>query len=162
MPAQLKLRGNAGKNRVSIIDDEDFDRCNKKVWLLSGKYVYTRLNGKRVPLQSFILSAPDGCLVDHINLDPLDNRKHNLRMCTVQQNNKNRGITRNNTSGYKGVTIRRNRKQQRYVARIYVDKVEINLGVYDTPLDAALAYDKASAKYHGEFGRPNFQGVDNE
>jgi hypothetical protein len=43
--------------------------------------------------------------VDHINQDRLDNRLENLRWVTHKDNGRNRGMSKNNTSGYEGVSF---------------------------------------------------------
>ena len=55
-------------------------------------YSFTRAEGRRrdVALHRFLLSAPEGKVVDHINHDPLDNRKANLRLLTKAENMQNR------------------------------------------------------------------------
>jgi len=52
-------------------------------------------------------TGPDGkaIVVDHINLNPCDNRRANLRIATVRGNCTNVGLKRTNTSGYKGVCM---------------------------------------------------------
>jgi hypothetical protein len=91
--------------------------------------------------------------VDHISMDKLDNRKANLRVCSTAENQCNRGLQRNNTSGLKGVTYyKANRK---WGSSINKNKKKHFLGLFDTPEEAAEAYREASIELHGEYGRFN-------
>lgn len=107
--------------------------------------------GKRkiLLLHREIMKAPPGLCVDHINGDPLDNRRANLRLCTHAQNMKNRRLHRNNTSGFKGVWRRRNR----WRAEIKVEGQRISLGTFATIEEAAAAYAEGAHRFHGEFAR---------
>tara|TARA_R100000655_G_C2916658_1_gene181531 strand:+ start:107 stop:664 length:558 start_codon:yes stop_codon:yes gene_type:complete len=91
-------------------------------------------------------------VVDHINGNRFDNSINNLRLATIAENNRNRTIGANNTSGFKGVYMTR-LKNKPYCARINVDGVDKYLGAFKTKGDAALAYEKASIEYHKEFRR---------
>lgn len=92
-------------------------------------------------------------VVDHINGVKTDNRFENLRECTQAQNSRNQRRAKSNRSGYKGVYwYSRNR---RWVASIRLDRKLIHLGYFDSPIDAAYAYNEASLKYHGVYGRPS-------
>jgi len=93
--------------------------------------------------------------VDHVNRNGLDNRRSNLRPATAAQNQMNRGIPRNNTTGFKGV-YRDRLNRLKWRARIQADGRRIGLGTFATPLEAALAYDAAALHYYAEFARPNF------
>lgn len=86
---------------------------------------------------------------DHINRNRLDNRRCNLRPVTLSQNNCNRGIPSNNTSGYKGVWFDKCRGKWR--GDIRVSGKKISLGYHDDPKEAVKAYNEAALKYHGEF-----------
>ena len=137
-----------------IIDDEDFERVSAINWrLISNVYfgIGKRINGKYkiIRLHRFIIDAPEGYEVDHVNCNTLDNRKTNLRLCTRTQNSRNRLKNKNNSSGYKGVTRDRNR----WRAMIIAENKRVVLGIYETKEEAYKAYCEASKKFHGEFGR---------
>lgn len=94
--------------------------------------------------------------VDHINGDPMDNRRRNLRVCTHQQNCFNQKRKRTNTTGFTGVSF--SKRSCRYEAYIHRDARKIYLGLYDSPEDAARVRDAAAQVYHGEYARLNFAG----
>lgn len=87
--------------------------------------------------------------VDHINCDALDNRIANLRLATKQQNMCNRGATKSNKSGFKGVWKCNNK----YRARIMWNGEQVNLGYFKTPEEANEAYAAAAIRLHGEFAK---------
>jgi hypothetical protein len=111
-------------------------------------------DGKRqtVFMHRAIMSAPDGMEVDHIDGNGLDNRRStNLRLATRSQNQHNQGISRANTSGFKGVTWSERHKKWRVL--IAINSKLKHLGYFTEKNLAAAAYAKASAELHGEFGR---------
>jgi hypothetical protein len=59
------------------------------------------------------MSAPPSKVVDHKNGDTLCNKRRNLRIVTVAENNQNLKIRRNNVSGYRGVCWRADAKKWR-------------------------------------------------
>ena len=93
-------------------------------------------------------------IVDHINRNPLDNRRANLRIVTKSQNNMNRSGRRGTSSKYKGVSWSKTINCWR--AMISVNKKGIFLGRFDSETEAAKAYDEAAKKYHGEYAYLNF------
>lgn len=91
---------------------------------------------------------------DHKDRNGLNNHRENLRPANDSQNQGNVGIQTNNTSGFKGVSFRRDRAK--WIAYIRVDRKRIHLGYFDDPIEAALAYDVAALKHFGEFAALNF------
>jgi hypothetical protein len=142
---------------LATVDDEDYERVRLHRWnAVSNSYgkLYVR-SPQGVYLHRFIVDAPHGLQVDHINGDVFDNRRSNLRLCTHGQNQCNRGMTQANTSGFKGV-FRATWCKDKWVARIKSGGRITHLGSFGTPEDAARAYDAAAKSMHGDFARTNF------
>ena len=104
-----------------------------------------------IKMHRLILGCPDGFFVDHKDGNGLNNRRSNLRIATVAENNRNSKFRKNNTSGYKGVSF--HKSSGKWHAVIWVDSKPIFLGAYNSPELAHIAYVKASYEIHGEFGR---------
>jgi hypothetical protein len=83
--------------------------------------------------------------VDHINGVKTDNRFCNLRLASWGENQHNRGLQRNNKSGFMGVAKQSNGKWR---AGIRARGKSLNLGTFDHPLDAHLAYLAAKSRLH--------------
>jgi len=98
--------------------------------------------------------------VDHINGNTLDNRRINLRVCTIRQNvlNSKAYKDKSNTSKYKGVYIATGCKGY----SVSVGIGNLKRAVYATNIEdeklAALVYDKIAKQYFGEYAWTNEQG----
>lgn len=142
--------------RTVIIDDEDFDLIKDcKVHIHPGKQThYARCffaGGKRKYLHRLVKPTPDGMFIDHINSNGLDNRKSNLRICSIKENSRKQSKQSRETKfKYKGVTHREGLSKP-FRSHIYVDGKWIDLGYYKTLEEAALVYNEAAVKYFGEF-----------
>jgi len=90
-------------------------------------------------------------LVDHKNLDGLDDRWENLREATKSQNAANTEISKRNTTGFKGVSFCK--KAKRYRATIRDGSRQRWLGYYDTAEAAHAAYCAAAIEIFGSFAR---------
>lgn len=143
--------------KTVLIDEDDVIRVAGLKWHLARRpngvfYVKSHPHEDvTIRMHRMILQAPDGVLVDHWNLNGLDNRKANLRLCTKQQNTWNVPMRRDNTSGLKGaIWHSRIRKWQ---ANYNLMGRKIHIGYFETPEEAHAAYVAALAPMRGEFLR---------
>ena len=97
------------------------------------------------------VELPDGIVPDHRDGDPWNNKWSNLRLATHSQNQCNRALQQNNTSGFSGV--RWLARLGKWNARIVIRGREIYLGLHETKGMAAVARAKATLRYHGQFSR---------
>ena len=105
---------------------------------------------KKYTLSRLIMRAPKGMVVDHINGDSLDNRRKNLRVCTNQQNLRNRrGAMKNNTLGILGVQKVKNRNL--YLSVLYINGEKVHNKTHKTIEEAVKERIKAEKKYFGKF-----------
>jgi hypothetical protein len=103
----------------------------------------------------YLMDAPVGTEVDHINGNTLDNRRSiNLRLSDHRRNSGNRGPNSNNTSGFKGVSF--DKESGKYSANIRDHGKQKKLGRFPTAELAARAYDRAAVEVFGEFAWLNF------
>jgi hypothetical protein len=154
MTAEIPLR-NGG---VALADDDDaplllqfkWYTCRKK---LTGRTyaVAARIDGKVVLMHRVVmgLGAGRSIMVDHVNGNPTDNRKSNLRLATNAENLRNRKRHSNNKSGFKGVS----REGNRWCASIKFCRRKYRLGSFPTPEMAHAAYCAKARELHGEFAR---------
>ncbi len=83
--------------------------------------------------------------IDHINQIKTDNRISNLRQVTQTENNKNKSIMKNNTSGQCGVVW--HKKSSKWQSQIVVNKKNIYLGLFKKYSDAVDARKNAEVVY---------------
>lgn len=152
------------KGYLAKVDDEDYDRINQYKWCVFGEdhhpYAERRIKtekGSHLQLMHrLVVNAPKGMVVDHINHNGLDNRKENLRICTDRENrlNSRKYNYKNSYSKYRGVTW--DKKRNKWVAQIMCNRKNYNLGVFDTQIEAAMAYDVKAVELHGQYAGLNF------
>jgi len=150
--AEIILYDVKGNERARcIIDVEDVEKVKGYKWHLQHGYVSTYQKSGDISIQHIILGIkPDRKrMVDHRDRNKLNNRKFNFRVCTNTENTRNRTKPKTNTSGYKGIFWRKERK--RWVVRISANKKEIYIGYFKDKIEAAMAYNRAAIKHHGEF-----------
>jgi hypothetical protein len=146
----------------AIVDDADFEHLNQWKWHAERhkKTIYARrCNAKsesprRLSMHREVLGAPVGIGIDHKDGNGLNNQRSNLRPATDAENNRNRAIQRNNTSGYVGVVWHKG--HNRWRAKIKVDGKNIHITENADIMKAVRARDTAAIKYFGEFAKLNF------
>lgn len=146
------------------IDREDLERVNTHSWRVTkgttGRIrvvtsIRTPKGVRQLTLGKFLMNPPAGKQVYPRRFnDGLDYRKSNLIVCTLQERQRLLPKMRTNTSsGYRGVSY--SKSEGRWRAGIEVEGRSINLGLYDTEDEAALAYNEAARKHFGELAYQN-------
>lgn len=147
-----------GPDHCALIDCADVALVTEHEWTpwMDGRRVYARtsINRKHMAMHRLIMAAPRDRQIDHKNHNGLDNRRENLRECTNQQNRFNSRHRLDAVSRFKGVSF--HRAGARWQATIGIDSKLIHLGLFDAERDAAIAYDYAARRLHGEFACLNF------
>jgi hypothetical protein len=145
-------------NIFALVDDEDYERLNKYKWYaMKGDntlYVVRAINVKgmkqlKLMMHREVMRYVGNRIIDHRNLNGLDNQKLNLRLCTPSQNAMNAPKRGRNKSGYKGVS--KHPANNMWVASICKDYKIRYLGSYKNKIDASEAYNQAAKMSHGEF-----------
>jgi HNH endonuclease len=139
------------KNTQVIIDEDRFHELIKYPWYITKKKAITSEYGI---LSRIVLNYTGDLIVDHINNNPADNRRENLRIVTPQQNSMNKSSAKNSSSQYLGVAW--DSESKKWKASIYAHKKQINLGRFHDEIEAAKTRDIATKKYFGEYGNLNF------
>lgn len=150
------------RGKAALVDDVDFPTLCQFRWFLHVKKRKTfpdvfyavrygrNSKGKSATifLHRQIMQPANGFQVDHIDHDGLNNQRVNLRVCTASQNGQNRRVRSRDLP--RGVSF--HKWSKKFQARIHVNGKRAWLGLFQSPNDAAAAYNAASHKYHGEFG----------
>lgn len=146
---------------VAVVDDSDYRHLvgfkwhamvrqyKEKTWV----YARRRSGDRYVYMHRVILGLKNGEFGDHLDGDTLNNRRANLRKCSHSENMRNR--TRHRRSAifkHKGTS----RDGNRWRATIVVGGKRTRLGSFPSEHEAAIAYDAAAKRLHGNFARLNF------
>ena len=129
----------AGKEALTAINRKKSGQISRLDGKLLNKDYYTH----RIAWLIYYGEWPKN-QIDHINQDPTDNRIENLRDVTQAENQKNRTLYNNNTTGYLGVS----KHHGKYRARIRINNIDKHLGYYDTVEEAAAVRAVASINYN--------------
>lgn len=160
MPKLIKL----SQNKYTIVDDEDYEYLNQWKWhvqknretFYAVRNSAPREDGTRtqIRMHRLIMGLTNSeILCDHKDHNGLNNKKVNLRTATVAQNNYNSTPRKNSTSKYLGVNWKCSNKK--WVAQIRHNGVKVYLGIFESEIDAAVAYNRAAIKLFGEYANLN-------
>lgn len=148
---QIQLHGKNGNGKYALVDEEDFPILNRYRWNFWHGAVLRTFHEHGIVhvwyMHRIIMNPRSNKEVDHINGNPLDNRKENLRILTHQENLWNMKMRKTNKSGYVGVKEIKNRKGIRYKATLKINEKFRTLGYYNTPEEATAKRDEAIARY---------------
>ena len=138
------------KNQFALVDDEDFDFLNQWKWYYTSHGYAAK---DKLYMHRLIMNSPKNKFIDHADTNRLNNQRENLRLCDNRQNHMNGKKHRDNKSGFKGVVFI---KDNYYTARIKANGKIVYLGIYTSPIPAAMAYDAVAIKMFGKYARCNF------
>lgn len=147
------------KDKSALIDSSDWKNVSGYTWHYANPGIAATHNPRgskqRLTLMHrLIMNAPPELDVDHINGDALDNRRCNLRLCTMSQNCMNKKKTTKPTSSkYKGVSW--NKKSKKWVVFIQGKGNRKYIGSFTDENAAAAAYNHAAKEAFGDFARLN-------
>lgn len=135
------------------MDKEGLEEVLKNPWFIGGNGYVTsarmRTGETRIYLHRMLLNASEEDVVDHIDRNPLNNRRSNLRITTQSRNMMNSTISSDNTSGTKGISF--DKKLEKWHAYISKDKKRIHLGYFYCLEDAIKARESAEKEHHGQY-----------
>ena len=143
---------------MALIDEADYDSirhwkwssCRKRHTFVVYRGVLQDGRQRRIYLSRFITQTAPALFVDHKNGDGLDNRRENLRLCRIVENNRNRQrMQSTNTSGFRGVWYQK--QNGNWCASMSVNNRHVHIGSFPTPEEAAAAFREAATKQYGEF-----------
>lgn len=131
----------------AMIDEQDVSLVKKYKWFSNTvfknsekeytypcAYPYGAATGS-VYLHRFLMSPKKGDVIDHLNGNTLDNRRSNMRICSLRENNCNKSIHRS------GKLVGANKtKYGNYWAKIRINGKDKYLGVFKTEHEAHQAY----------------------
>ena len=142
------------RGKYAIVDNKYYKKISQLNWhyhSMGYACYHSRINKKyyMVLMHRLIMNTPQGMDTDHINGNGLDNRQSNLRICTHSQNHMNQRLSSKNTSGFKGVTWKKDSNKWKAYIKIY--KKQIHLGHFKNKIDAAKAYNQKAVELFGEF-----------
>jgi hypothetical protein len=149
------------QGQVALVDDEDYEKLSSYKWYANkrGSTYYAMRNSKSKPrtviyMHRFVLGLKErDVLCDHKDLNGLNNQKYNLRTATHSENLCNRNSRKNSSSKYLGVSLSKNKNKWR--CHVVKNGSTAYLGYFENEIDAALAYNEAAQKVHGEFTNLN-------
>lgn len=145
---------NSEKEMVTDVDIWEKGACNYCWYYSPGGYAVAGLRNprKKIYFHNYAFpECPNGLVCDHIDGNPLNNVRDNIRFVTQGQNCKNHKRNTRNKSGCAGVSW--NKKRKRWESKITVDGRKIHIGYFLSKEDAVAARKQAEIKYFGEYRR---------
>lgn len=157
MPSAIELPLTTGG--FTLIDPEDYEWAKDWKWFLNNTGYVCRTQHpehRAVFLHRLIDKTPEGLKTDHINGNPKDNRRCNLRHVNWHQSAWNTSQHGKHSSQFKGVhLIRRPGRNPKWCSQITVNGEVRSLGYFVDEKEAARAYDRAAKRFFGEYARLN-------
>jgi hypothetical protein len=127
--------GYTSKGEEFYFDLEDYNKIKDYCWIYTKSgYVVTRNNKETIYFHKYVMNTSNELEVDHINRIKSDNRKLNLRPCTIKLNSQNKSLGTNNKSGIIGVYFCNTKN--RWVAKIKLNRKTVKSKYFKNKDDA--------------------------
>lgn len=140
------------KGEEILVDDDKYFDLRKYTWSLNVKgYALAGVSSKNTTMHRYLLNAPFGIKVDHINNNRIDNRVHNLRFVDDSTNSHNSIKRSGTTSKYIGV----HKNGNKFYAEIKKNHQRYSLGSFSSEIEAAYARDKKAIELYGDCAKLN-------
>lgn len=137
------LRIELTKGKHAIADRIDYDLLKNKGWVYNGwGYASATINYKVTTMHQFLMGKKPPLIIDHINKNPLDNRRSNLRFTT-------RSINCLNSDKWKGYSF--SKEKRKFIVNIKAGRKCYYLGAYKTETEAKLVADRFRKRVCSEF-----------
>lgn len=140
-----------------LVDAVHYEWLNQYKWTArqAGRtwYAHRHRKGGSISMHREIMRPGPGLVVDHIDRNGLHNRESNLRVCTPAENQRNRPAV-GGSSQYKGVSY--DKEHKKWEAGIHINGRRIHIGLFESEIEAARAYDRVARELFGEFAYLNF------
>ena len=152
----IEMKGDGGR---CLVDADDYPLVENLNWYSRGgkrggsyatAFTHAAQGRKCVLMHRIILGAKPGEFVDHINNDPLDNRRANIRICT-QSENAQRKVIPVRSSGFLGVE----KQGDSYRARVTKSRKIVFSKNFPSAREAAENYDRVVTETYGPLARTN-------
>lgn len=134
------------RNKVALVDDDDFEHVNAIKWYCTSNGYAAHKNGRKyVLMHRFIMGVEKLDEIDHINRDKLDNRKNNLRIAPRRINllNRKRSGGSRKSKYPKGVYKQAVACKKPYYVRITIDYKQRYFGSFATLKEATTVANNA-------------------
>ncbi len=150
------------QGQYALVDAENYEWLQHFKWCANRSrkrfYAHCKIGRATIAMHRLLMNTPEGKVTDHKDGNSLNNCRCSLRNCTAEQNARNRCKKCTNSCEYKGVW--QNKKTGKFHAGICFQRKPIHLGVFDTAVEAARAYDRKALELFHEFARLNFPRED--
>lgn len=143
----------------AYVDADDVPLVSNYRWTTArsashGIYLRAKHMNSSISIHRLIAGFPASLEVDHIDGNPLNNTRKNLRACSRSENARNRKIAKHNKSGLKGVYL--DKRRNTWVAQLTFNGKKMRKTGFTSQIEAAKFYDEAAKTHFGKFARLNF------
>lgn len=163
MTRKIPLTGKYGQGKYALVSEEDYEELAQYKWrvgthgyAMRAKWNPEKGNNDCVLMHREIAKPSKGLMVDHVDMDKLNNTRGNLRVVNKSQNTTNALSRKGSSSMYKGVTY--NKRSGKWAVELTKDYVKHYVGLFSDEVEAARACDTKAVELFGDYARLNFGG----